>query len=35
VVVDVEGQREAVLAKGGWEEVEVGWEIFAFVNASA
>jgi hypothetical protein len=35
VVVDVEGQREAVLAKCGWEEVEVSWEILAFVNASA
>jgi hypothetical protein len=35
VVVDVEGQREAVLAKCGWEEVEVSREIFAFVNVSA
>src|ERR1700678_903407 len=32
MVVDVEGQREAVLAKGGWKEVEMSGEVFAFVN---
>ena len=35
MVVDVEGQWEAVLAKGGWEEVEMSRKIFAFVNARA
>ncbi len=35
MVIDVEGQREAMLTKGGGEEVEMGREIFAFVDASA
>jgi hypothetical protein len=33
MVVDVESQGEAVLAKGGGEEVEMSGEIFAFVKA--
>ena len=33
MVVDVEGQWEAVLAKRTWEEVEMSGEIFAFVEA--
>ena len=35
MVIDIEGQRQAVLAKGGREEVKMGREVFAFVDASA
>lgn len=35
VIVDVERQREAVGEESGGQEVEMGGEIFALVNASA
>ena len=35
MVIDIEGQRQAVLAKGGRKEVEMSWEVFALVDASS
>ena len=35
MVIDVKGQRQAVLTKGGWEEVEMSREVFALVDAGS
>jgi hypothetical protein len=33
MVIDVKGQWHAVLAKGGWEEVQMSRKVFALVDA--
>jgi hypothetical protein len=35
MVIDIEGQRQAVLAKGGREEVQMGRKVFALVDAGS